>query len=422
MGLLRFFLALSVIGAHANSTVLGYYGIRGQYVVDFFFIISGFYMAMVLNGRYKDTDPLHFYLNRVLRLFPTYYIGLIFALLISYHEIANFFGQLDFGAKLYFIFQNLFIIGQDASYLVCAHQAIATQGCADPVGMAINPPMWSLAVECCFFLAAPFILKSEKRTYLMVLAGCIYSTALHRIVFPLEGIEGLRNTEAYALNMYFYPASFIFFGGGALAFHLSKRTTAPNYIALAFLVLALSYSYTVMPAWHMLLIATMIPVLFNYTKKNKFDRALGDLTYPAYILHFPFVVLLEPVAKAHPEYFRFVSMGTVVAAIAVLLGHLIHITVENRVNAYRKSFALKAAEREVLGNVNPTPWPRYAPVVLALYLLVPAPMLFYIFKSQTEQRHISWVDALRHSPRPHGVPVDADKLGPAPAEEEAAAN
>ncbi len=75
-----FFLALSVIGAHADSTVFGFYGIRGQYVVDFFFfIISGFYMAMVLNGRYKETDPLHFYLNRVLRLFPTYYIGLLFA-------------------------------------------------------------------------------------------------------------------------------------------------------------------------------------------------------------------------------------------------------------------------------------------------------------------------------------------------------
>lgn len=173
----------------------------------------------------------------------------------------------------------------------------------------------------------------------------------------------------------------------------------------------MSFSWTIMPPWHMLLIAAMIPVLFNYTKKkNKFDRALGDLTYPAYILHFPFIVLLQPIAREYPEYFRYAGLGTVVAVISVTLGHLIHVTVENRVNAYRKSFALKAAEREVLGNVNPTPWPRYAPVVLALYALAPVPLLFHIFNTQVQQRNITWTDALRHSPYKPTKPVDADRV------------
>lgn len=49
MGFLRLFLALSVIAGHSQSTVFGFNGIGAWYAVQFFFIISGFYMAMVLN-------------------------------------------------------------------------------------------------------------------------------------------------------------------------------------------------------------------------------------------------------------------------------------------------------------------------------------------------------------------------------------
>lgn len=416
MGMLRFFLALSVISVHAGTSVFGLHGFVGQYAVDFFFVISGFFMAMVLNTRYKESDPIHFYLNRALRLLPTYYIGLLLAFVISYSDIVQFFGQLDGGAKLFYLIQNLFLLGQDASYLVCSHQAAG--GCADPIGMTMNPPTWSLSVECIFFIAAPFIVKSPKRTYLMLLIGAIYAAALHRIAFPIESVDGLRNSGAYSLNMYFYPASFIFFGGGALGYHLSQRKSAPPYWPLAFLALILSFSYTVMPAWHMMLIALMVPVLFNYTRNNRLDRLLGDVTYPAYIYHFPILVLLTPLARSHPQYFNLVSLGSMVALLAAGSGYLSHTVIENRINAYRRSLALKTDERQVLGNRHPTPWPRYAPVVVALYLLVPAPTLFYIFQAQTAQRNVSWFDALRHSPRAPAPPAAAMPLTP-PAKEAA---
>ncbi|EPR37113.1 hypothetical protein dsx2_1056 [Desulfovibrio sp. X2] len=61
MGVLRLFLALSVVAGHAQSTVFGYRGIPATYAVNCFFIISGFYMSMILNGKYRDVSPVLFY-------------------------------------------------------------------------------------------------------------------------------------------------------------------------------------------------------------------------------------------------------------------------------------------------------------------------------------------------------------------------
>ena len=69
MGVLRCLLALSVLLVH---DVDGWFKlIDGAAAVQCFFLISGFYMALVLNERYADLGS--FYFNRALRLLPTYW-------------------------------------------------------------------------------------------------------------------------------------------------------------------------------------------------------------------------------------------------------------------------------------------------------------------------------------------------------------
>jgi peptidoglycan/LPS O-acetylase OafA/YrhL len=48
--------------------------------VQAFFIISGFYMTLVLGGKYADTRL--FYTNRMLRIFPSYLVMLAIAAVI----------------------------------------------------------------------------------------------------------------------------------------------------------------------------------------------------------------------------------------------------------------------------------------------------------------------------------------------------
>ena len=78
MGILRFLLALSVIGWHAFGIGISLsdrppYQVWNMNLVDgiqavtLFYIISGFYMAMVLNSKYAG-NTIAFYINRFLRL------------------------------------------------------------------------------------------------------------------------------------------------------------------------------------------------------------------------------------------------------------------------------------------------------------------------------------------------------------------
>jgi peptidoglycan/LPS O-acetylase OafA/YrhL len=51
MGILRFILALSVVIFHAGAC-WGVKMVQGQVAVQAFYLISGFYMALILNGKY----------------------------------------------------------------------------------------------------------------------------------------------------------------------------------------------------------------------------------------------------------------------------------------------------------------------------------------------------------------------------------
>jgi len=72
VGLLRTILALLVVGSH-----LGAFG-GATFAVKGFFIISGFYMALVISTRYHKLPVGDFYASRLLRLLPLYWvIGLL---------------------------------------------------------------------------------------------------------------------------------------------------------------------------------------------------------------------------------------------------------------------------------------------------------------------------------------------------------
>ena len=78
MGILRFYLALCVIAEHSNS-VLPWLVHDGLESVEIFFMISGFYMAMILP---KYSNVMEFYFNRFLRIFIPYFLicGMILTL------------------------------------------------------------------------------------------------------------------------------------------------------------------------------------------------------------------------------------------------------------------------------------------------------------------------------------------------------
>lgn len=75
MGLIRYLLAISVALGHM-PIAQHFQLLHGEIAVKSFFLISGYYMAMII--KYYP-NPINFWKSRYLRLFPTYIVFLLLA-------------------------------------------------------------------------------------------------------------------------------------------------------------------------------------------------------------------------------------------------------------------------------------------------------------------------------------------------------
>ena len=127
MGTLRFILAMSVAYGHAGD-FLGFPLVPGDTAVQSFYAVSGFYMALVLNEKYRPGSSTYslFISNRFLRLFPVYAtvvcLILLLAFAISFFSWAKelpfvtqwrLLDRLDWPSALFLITSQIVMWGQD---------------------------------------------------------------------------------------------------------------------------------------------------------------------------------------------------------------------------------------------------------------------------------------------------------------------
>ena len=86
MGVFRMLLALSVFVAHSKP-LFHLPLVGGVMAVQAFYMLSGFYISMVLHERYVgEASTVRFYRNRIIRLYPAY----LFTLLVGVVATAVF--------------------------------------------------------------------------------------------------------------------------------------------------------------------------------------------------------------------------------------------------------------------------------------------------------------------------------------------
>lgn len=344
MGILRFILALSVLASHASgigiplpdgkpyaSWTMSLIG--GPQAVTFFFIISGFYMAMVLNTKYHN-NTFKFYGNRFLRLWPTYIIVFILACIFNptVNWVLEATKNCGLFVKSYIWLSNIFILGTDSFWLFnlehckLIYQLDSISGDTNGGNLLINQPVFTISVEIMFYLLAPFILKSLKKTWIYFAIGVIYCYC-----FVLTG----KINSIY--QYYFFPSSFIYFALGALAWHYSKNKdfvlTDKRVIVILIICLCLMFVYTLLSMIILLSFTFALPKLFELTKNSKADRLIGELSYPLYIVHYPVLVYLWG-ANLKPEL-----IGVVCFGITLVISIILHFLIERPIDKLRqKSF------------------------------------------------------------------------------------
>jgi peptidoglycan/LPS O-acetylase OafA/YrhL len=307
MGILRTIFALSVVFAH-----LGIYTFVGaRNAVQIFYIISGFLISYILVEAKNYSNVKNFYYNRILRIYPIYYVIVFISLLIYPILDIKFFyviEQTPIIANIFLIFSNIFIISQDWIMFSGIKNNIlifVTDFYKSEIllfeGLFVQQA-WTLGLEITFYLIAPFILGNRK----IILTLLIFSILL-RIYLIKIGI-GLRDPWTYR----FFPTELAFFLIGALSHQIlfpfykkifRHKIELVSKLSTYFLIIVSLIWFKIPIAQYFnsfvlfIFITLLLPLTFFFSTNNKWDKYIGDLSYPIYIGHFLIINIMFSLIK-----------------------------------------------------------------------------------------------------------------------------
>ncbi|MBX9642574.1 MAG: acyltransferase [Novosphingobium sp.] len=369
MGLLRVLLALAVLFEHTGG-IGGYWMIGGPLAVQAFFVISGFYMGLVLNERY-DRPALNkaFYLNRAIRIYSVYFLFL--ALYLAVFALAQgqsggsplepyFSDLISWPEKAWLALLNLTVIGQDLplwlkideGHLAWTTQAFDT-GPKDVFHFMLIPVAWSLSLELCFYLLAPFIARRPWQQIAMLFAA---SVAL-RIGAALLGYS------ADPFSYRFFPFELALFLAGVLAYKAWAANRArwegqgPRLLALAVPAATLAYPWLLGSAsqtaffepvriGYLLLLAAALPAIHGWSRNWALDRQIGELSYPLYLNQLLVMGLLAgwPLLAGSTTARTFA-----VTLISLALAWVVVRFIDRRIEVWRHHLATRAGAAQIGG-------------------------------------------------------------------------
>ncbi len=310
MGLLRVLLAIAVV-IHHSVPAFHYQMTGGPGSVQAFYIISGFYISMILNEKYVGAGSLKvFYFNRFLRLFPVYWLVLALTLIGSwislstgtggglFEDWSTWWGSVNRWTVFYGALTNLFVFGQDAFMYLNLNQGTGNLDFtwnfwATPYPawrLLLVPQGWTLAIELSFYLCAPWIVR---RGWKGIVAVGLASIGI-RVWLYAKGM----NSDPWSHR--FFPSELVFFCVGALSYRfyslfrgvkLDRRfvwiVTALVIVAtVKFPSIPQMFWYKGLCLGYYALIAIALPFMFMATGRSSLDNAIGELSYPIYISHF----------------------------------------------------------------------------------------------------------------------------------------
>lgn len=378
MGILRLLLAISVTVLHFMPALGAGFFVEGHVAVKLFYIISGFYMALVLTEKYTGPGSFRTFLgNRFLRLLPTYYLLLLLPVAVTLAARILTGRPLTFGglstwsvhgqhldpvAAVLLAVSNLTVIGQEFSWAGAVEAATGKWVWTDDYfapGMVPGffflgiTPSWTLGIELEFYCLAPMLVA--LRTSRLLWIGVASLLCRFALAWSVPSLDALWQSH-------FLPTELIYFLGGILSYRAFAAQRAlgnlPVMAARGRFVLpgliGLLVAYPLLPVGpravlSAVALSTALPFVFALTAGSKADRALGELSYPLYLVHWNLGYLWSYVAaKGWLPLFddRRLATAAFVGVSLLASAALVHL-VEAPVNRLR--------ERRRLASLVPSP-------------------------------------------------------------------
>ncbi|RZK48650.1 MAG: acyltransferase [Pedobacter sp.] len=263
--------------------------------VDFFFCLSGFVIAYAYDQRAVQLSIWDFIKLRLIRLHPFVVIGAILGLLsFIFDPFQNLYEQYGFTQTIIFFLNGLFLI----PYPMMEERFFNL--------FSFNAPSWSLFWEYVSNLFYILIIYKFSKNMLSILA-IIFGLSIFYIVYTHHNLLGGWNGEtfwhggarvAYSFTIgmlifrrnWIIPNNLSFYAIGALLLgsFFTPYNETTNWILEPFIVLV-----------YFPFIVALGAGSTRKAKQTKYINLAGELSYPLYMIHYPFIWIFLGYYMAH---------------------------------------------------------------------------------------------------------------------------
>ena len=272
---------------------------HGYLAVDFFFMLSGYVMAHAYDDRWNVMTLKDFFKRRVIRLHPMIIMGMTIGALLYYFGDAEIFPKIADTS----VWQLLLI-------LIIGYTLMPIPPSMDIRGWnemhPLNGPAWSLFLEYIANILHALVLRKLSIIVLGIFVAIAAIALIHMAVTSAHGdIIGGWSTEPEQLRIGITRLLFPYMAGMLLRRTIKIIKTRSTFLMSSILlVIMLSIprlggheNLWLNGLYDSLTVILIFPIIIYLgaigeikgTWSEKFCTFLGDISYPIYIIHYPFI-------------------------------------------------------------------------------------------------------------------------------------
>jgi peptidoglycan/LPS O-acetylase OafA/YrhL len=321
--------AFHLFEAHAASRFAQVIN-HGYLAVDFFFLLSGFVVAYAYDERWRNMSTMAFFKRRLIRLHPMILVAMLIGALMFYFQKSELFPKI--AETPMWLVLAVMVIGMT---LVPVGAALDIRGWGEM--HPLNGPAWSLFYEYVANILYAFVVRRFSRAALGVcvfLAGC--ALVHYCVTGPTGDVIGGWSLEPAQVRIGLTRLLYPFFAGLLLSRvvrigHVKHAFLLSSAIVIAALALPRfggEQALWMNGLYESLCIILVFPLVVYLGASGRAEsglsaracRFLGDISYPIYIIHYPFVYTYTAWVANHKLAVRDVwpvALGTLLFCMAL---------------------------------------------------------------------------------------------------------
>jgi len=289
-------------------------GMAGN-AVDMFFVLSGFlitYLLIIEKNKKNTIDLKKFYIRRVLRIWPLYYLSIIISLLLIYFGVDPGNDSLTYSYFYYFfLLANIAYISK--------------------IAISTITPLWSVGVEEQFYLIWPNIMKRTSnylKTFTILIIGYLLLKVLTYFVFtPSSSIFNFIESSRVDIMFLGAIGAYLVYSNHNILKYIYRKEIQVS----AWSVLLISIIYK--PIHIISFVDNEINAIFYFiiiinvasnkktiiTLENKLVNFIGQISYGIYVYHMIVIYILSYYLNEYSITINIITMYIMVITTTILL-------------------------------------------------------------------------------------------------------